>query len=140
MAQSVSRGASAPRADLRASTPTTLDSLAHLPCAALDDMALSALADHCGIVVLKPVDSATRHARFFSLRESVALEIEDAMMNGTTLYKRYARPDGLQNWHPAHWTGSTYLTDTRGQRWTHVAGTYVMDDFGTLVQLNGGAA
>lgn len=90
--------------------------------------------------MLHPIDSTTRRAEFYWVRDSLALEIEDAARNGCTLYKRYDRPEGWRDWHPAHWVGSTTLTDSMGRKWSRHGDTYVVDDFGTLVPAEGGAA
>ena len=94
---------------------------------------LAALSAKDGILVLHPVDSATKRVQFFAVGDSLGLEIEDAGGNGCTLYQRGKRPEGWRDWHPSHWCGHHSLTDSMGRKWVRCGDTYVVDDFGTLV-------
>ena len=58
--------------------------------------------------------------------------------NHTDMYTvRHSRPkDWLPEWwHPARWSLHSTRTDTSGRRWASFCGTYVMNDFGDLVEV-----
>lgn len=52
-------------------------------------------------------------------------------------YTNYLKmPKGWESfWNPAHWLLQRHRTDASGNKWTSQGGTYVVDDFGFLVEV-----
>jgi hypothetical protein len=102
---------------------------------------LEALSAKDGIVVLQPMNNGPKSVEFYSVGDSEALEIKDGLGAELTLYKRFSRPKGWDDWHPAHWAGCMHRVDSLGRKWSCYHDTkYVTDDFGNLVDVAGGAA
>lgn len=102
---------------------------------------LEALSAKDGIVVLQPMNSGTKRVEFYSVGGSDVINISDGQGAKVTLYKRYSRPKGWDDWHPSHWSGGMHRVDSLGREWCCYPGTtYVTDDFGNLVDVEGGAA
>lgn len=102
---------------------------------------LAALSAKDGIVTLQDADSATRSADI----RGDSIVITDRAGYTLMLWRRRVRPDCWEdtgiNWHPSFWYSAETRVDGAGRKWqTYDAPTYVTDDFGTLVNVEGGAA
>lgn len=104
---------------------------------------LAALSAKDGIVTLRPVDPATARV----IVEADELTHLDAAGNRMEAYRRreepamwIGKPHMRGQWHPAYWYVSLKRVDASGQKWSCDLGRHVVDDFGTLVCSEGGAA
>lgn len=104
---------------------------------------LAALSAKDGIVALHPVDAATARV----IVDVDTLTHVDAAGNCMEAYRRReesatwrGKPHMRGQWHPAYWYVSLRRVDAGGHKWSCDLGRHVVDDFGTLVPAEGGAA
>lgn len=92
---------------------------------------LAALSAKDGILVLQPLDEATRRARF----DGDTLRILDGTGGSIRAYRHRTIPEGWSpdGWHPSHYTVHVTRLDGTGQSWSAYIGAHVTDDFGNLV-------
>ena len=100
---------------------------------------LEELSAKDAIVVLHPVDHESKLVRFHL---DGHLTIRD--QRGTVIYlsQRREEPECWRNsscmagkWHPSHWHGHQILIDAAGREWMNSFEDFVIDDFGTLVEV-----
>jgi hypothetical protein len=92
---------------------------------------LKELSAKDGVIVLHPLDVATRRVR----HTGRTCEVTDG--RGTEYYAfRQHLPDANSQRHPSHWIASVRLVDGAGRDWNHHIGTLVCDDFGNLVEVS----
>lgn len=106
----------------------------------IESATLKAICDE-GVTVLRPFESGNVTVEFFDTPTSIGMEIKDR--NGATvcLAKPYVQTSERSDWNPARWLCWKTMVDLSGQRWMNHGGPeYVVDDFGTLVPVEGGAA
>lgn len=89
---------------------------------------LEALSAKDGIVVLQPMEVETR-----SYSDSDYISCKDARGARISLWRD-------RNETPWHWHGTERLIDGRGREWARSLEAHVIDDFGSLVPVEGGAA
>ena len=102
---------------------------------------LAALSAKDGIVTLQGADPATRTAYTRGDR----IVVTDRAGFELDFYRRRECPDCWQGtnmlWHPSYWYSRESRVDGAGRQWqTYESGTYVTDDFGNLLNVEGGAA
>lgn len=68
---------------------------------------------------------------------NTTLTIADKAGNSDTFVQRRHCPPSWQQawWNPAHWSLHLDRVDNLGRTWTSFAGTFVVDDFGFLVEV-----
>lgn len=91
-----------------------------------------------GAIVLSPLGGKSRAIyRAWHRNGERVLEIADDDGNEETYRCRRLRPDGWEpHWHhPAWWILSKTRKDTNGRTWRSHDATFVMDDFGMLVEV-----
>lgn len=69
--------------------------------------------------------------------DNTTLTIADKAGNSDAFVKRLKCPQSWQQawWNPAHWSLHLDRVDNLGRTWTSCAGTFVVDDFGFLVEV-----
>jgi len=91
-----------------------------------------------GATVLPALPALASDDYYFSHHGNTHMLAIGSSDNSDTYSKRHRCPDswvGLVKWNPAHWTQSLCRTDAQGRAWTCSGGDYVIDDFGSLVQV-----
>lgn len=92
-------------------------------------------------VFLKPMDTGSKSVVFRPTATGEAMEVSDSHGASDTLYRHLVRPEGWFYWHPSYWAGFSERKDREGRLWAAYGGPrHVIDDFGTLVPVEGGVA
>lgn len=75
---------------------------------------------------------------FHGDEDTVTLSITDSLGNGDRLYQRLQCPPEWEarHWNPAHWRLHQDRIDNLGRSWSRCAETFVVDNFGELVEVS----
>lgn len=90
-----------------------------------------------GRLIVPPIQSKGRAVHMRETSMATSLEICDAIGNQDS-YVRWAPTPRMQSeswWNPNHWTFHRKRVDAHGAEWSAMGGTFVMDDFGFLVEV-----
>lgn len=131
------------RLDLHLSVATkTLEKAIRLIRQEAEAATLEALSAKDGIVVLRDVDRGT--LRIHTRGDS--MEITDDNGFCLDLYRRRFEPESWRGvgymrgrWRPGQWAVTETRADGNGRLWSCELGAHIIDDFGTLVPVEGGA-
>lgn len=89
-----------------------------------------------GVIVL-PALPTDCPAYFRDSDNTTVLTIGDDVANHDSYTMRHRCPESWKRewWNPAHWDQHLTRRDAQGRRWNCSGGTYVMNDFGDLVEV-----